>query len=144
MLPTEQVLWPWLRLLEEDTEWGCDGAGACNLSPVLGQSPDLLPTLNPGHMKLLFFFSSPAWSLLYSFLFQANEPAVQETRIPLYNLRQARPGCSFSIKPSFSRLSFPGPGRPRCRRCACSAVQGRTGACGAVHRLSAGCIGARD
>lgn len=58
----------------------------------------------------LFFFSSPAWSPLYSFLFQANEPAVKETCIPLYNLRQAWPGCSFSIKQNFSCLSFPVPG----------------------------------
>lgn len=65
----------------------------------------------------LFFFSSPAWSLLYSFLFQANEPAVKETCIPLYNLRQAWPGCRFSIKQSFSCLSFPVPWHPNWRRC---------------------------
>lgn len=65
----------------------------------------------------LFFFSSPAWSPLYSFLFQANAPAVKETCIPLDNLRQAWPGCSFSIKQNFSCLSFPVPGHPnwRCR-----------------------------
>lgn len=65
----------------------------------------------------LFFFSSPAWSPLYSFLFQANAPAVKETCIPLDNLRQAWPGCSFSIKQNFSCLSFPIPGHPnwRCR-----------------------------
>lgn len=66
----------------------------------------------------LFFFSSPARSLLYSFLFQANEPAVKETCIPLYNLRQAWPGCSFSIKRSFSCLSFPVPWHPNWRHCA--------------------------
>lgn len=66
----------------------------------------------------LFFFSSPARSLLYSFLFQANEPAVKETRIPLYNLRQAWPGCSFSIKQSFSCLSFPVPWHPNWKHCA--------------------------
>ena len=77
----------------------------------------------------LFFFSSPAWSLPYSFLFQANEPAVKETRIPLYNLRQAWPGCSFSIKQSFSCLSFPVPWHPNWRCCTlprCSAVCGGT------------------
>lgn len=75
----------------------------------------------------LFFFSSPAWNPLYSFLFQANEPAVKETCIPLYNLRQAWPGCSFSIKRNFSCLSFPIPWHPNWRCCAlpcCSTVVG--------------------
>lgn len=65
--------------------------------------------------EALFFFSSPAWSLLYSFLFQANAPAVKETCIPLYNLRQAWPGCSSSIKQSFSCLPFPVPWHPNWR-----------------------------
>ena len=95
MLPTEWVSWPGSRLSEEDTKRGCDGAGACGGSLVLGQSPDLIPTLNPGHTNLYFAFPLPPGSLLYSFLFQANEPAVEETCIPPCNPRQAWPGCSF-------------------------------------------------
>lgn len=66
----------------------------------------------------LFFFSSPAWSPLYSFLFRANELAAKETCIPLYNLRQAGPGCRFSIKQSLSCFSFPAPWHPNWRCCA--------------------------
>lgn len=65
----------------------------------------------------LFFFSSPAWSPLYSFLFQANERAVKEPCIPLDNLGQAWPGCSSSIKRSFSCLSFVVPWYPNWRLC---------------------------
>lgn len=65
----------------------------------------------------LFFFSSPAWTPLYSFLFQANERAVKEPCIPLDNLGQAWPGCSSSIKRSFSCLSFPVPWYPNWRLC---------------------------
>lgn len=52
-------------------KWGCSRVGA-------GQSPDLIPTLNPGHMNLYFSFPSPSWSPLYSFLFRVNELAVKE------------------------------------------------------------------
>lgn len=48
--------------------------------------------------EALVFFSSPACSLLHSFLFQANAPAIKETCIPLCN----QPGCSSS----FNRISL--------------------------------------
>lgn len=85
---------------------GLRRGGRCNGALVTRSRP------NPKSRSYesLFFFSSPAWSLLYSFLFRANELAVKETCIPLYNLRQAGPGCRFSIKQSLSCLSFLSPG----------------------------------
>lgn len=51
----EQILWSESRLLEGDTEWGCGGAGGA----MSLWSPDLVPTLNPGHMNLYFSFPLP-------------------------------------------------------------------------------------
>lgn len=72
--PTEQVWWPGSRLWKEDTEWGCGGAGACNRPPVLGQSPDLVPTLNPGHMNLYFSFPLPPGVCSIHFCFKRMSP----------------------------------------------------------------------
>lgn len=74
MLPTEQVSWPGSRFLEEDAKWGCNGTGACNRSLVLGQSPDLIPTLNPGHMNLYFSFPLPPGVCSIHFCFKRMNP----------------------------------------------------------------------
>lgn len=107
-----------LMLLEEDTERGGSVQALCAPQAVARSHPK--PTARS--YESLFSFSCPAWSLLYSSVFRAAESAVKEPRIPLDNLGRAGPGCSPSIKPSFSSLSFPVPWHPNWKGCGRDAV----------------------
>lgn len=107
-----------LMLLEEDTERGGSVQALCAPRAVARSHPK--PTARS--YESLFSFSCPAWSLLYSSVFRAAESAVKEPRIPLDNLGRAGPGCSPSIKPSFSSLSFPVPRHPNWKGCGQDAV----------------------
>lgn len=107
-----------LMLLEEDAERGGSVQALCAPRAVTRSHPK--PAARS--YESLFSFSCPAWSLLYSSVFRAAESAVKEPRIPLDNLGRAGPGCSPSIKPSFSRLSFPVPWHPNWKGCGQDAV----------------------